>query len=122
MCVSEGGVQRRIGLKKSKEVTCWREICHKCDTIRSISVSDWCPSSSSGLQDVHFSESLRGAAVLHPEEAVLAEWLTLRGPPLPRHRRLALLPGQQDRTCGLEEAPGESLRAVKEFEAVNRFL
>lgn len=46
-----------------------------------------------GLQHVHFSEGLRGAAVLYPEEAVLAEWPALRGPPLPRHRRLALLPG-----------------------------
>lgn len=61
-----------------------------------------------GLQHVHFSEGLRGAAVLHPEEAVLAEWPALWGPPLPRHRRLAVLPGQQDRTCRLEEASGRS--------------
>lgn len=27
-----------------------------------------------GLQDVQFREGLRGAAVLHPEEAVSAEW------------------------------------------------
>lgn len=40
---------------------------------------------SSGLQYVHLSEGLRGAAVLHPEEAVLAEWPPLRGPPLPHH-------------------------------------
>lgn len=76
-----------------------------------------------GLQHVHFSEGLRGAAVLHPEEAVLAEWPTLWGPPLPRHRRLPLLSGQQDRARGLEETSGESVCTVKEFQLIrtNRY-
>lgn len=62
----------------------------------------------SGLQHVHLRQGLWGAALLHPEEAVPAERPPLRGSPLPRHRRLTLLPGQQDRTCGVEEASGES--------------
>lgn len=65
-------------------------------------------SPSSGLHHVHLHQGLWGAALLHPEEAVPAERPPLRGSPLPRHRRLALLPGQQDRTCGVEEASGES--------------
>lgn len=76
-----------------------------------VSSSRLCPS---GLQHVRFSEGLRGAAVLHPEEAVLAEWPPLWGPPLPRHRWLAVLPGEQDRTCGLEEASGKFC-AVQDF-------
>lgn len=132
------------------EVTCWKEtsflwwntVFIKCESegvviwcvsVRVICIeqlwSDWCPPSSSwlcppGLQYVHFSEGLRGAAVLHPEEAVLAERPALWGPPLPRHRRLALLPGQQDRTCGLEEASGELVCAVTEFQLIkaDRYL
>lgn len=65
------------------------------------------PSCPSGLQHVHLREGLRRAAVLHPEEAVLAERPPLRRPPLPCNRRLSLLPGQQDRARGLEEASGE---------------
>lgn len=63
--------------------------------------------SSPGLQYVHVSEGLRGAAVLHTEEAVPAEWPPLWRPPFPCNWRLTLLPGQQDRTCGVEETPGE---------------
>ena len=71
-----------------------------------------------GLQDVHLSEGLRGAAVLHPEEAVLAERPALRGPPLPRHRRLALYSRQQDRTRGVEETSGKWGGAVKSRQLV----
>lgn len=70
---------------------------------------------SSGLQDVHVCEGLWGAAVLHPEEAVSAEWPPLWGPPLPCHWWLTLLPGQQDRTCHLEETSGRLLSFLKEF-------
>lgn len=67
-----------------------------------------------GLQYVYFSKGLRGAAVLHPEETVLAEWPALWGPPLPRHRRLPFLPGQQNRTCSLEETSGKLVSGVRD--------
>lgn len=70
----------------------------------------WFPS---GLKDVYLGEGLWGAAVLHPEEAVPAEWPPVWRPPLPRHWRLALSPGQQDWTCGLEEASGELVWGVQ---------
>lgn len=75
----------------------------------------------SGLQYVHISEGLWGAAVLHPEEAVLAEWPALWGPPLPRHRWLPFLPRQQNWTCGLEETSGKLVCAVREFQVMDVF-
>lgn len=88
--------------------------------------SDWCLFfapwfCSSGLQYVHFGEGFRGSAVLHPEEAVLAEWPALWGPPLPRHRRLPFLPRQQNWACSLEEASGKLVCAVRKFQVKDVF-